>query len=233
MDIRYYMPSLAAYVRGHAQRTGVPALPRALHEPALEALSASDLQAIFDRGAEAGLKLYRFKTTHSDLPRVKRVLGFLRSISFDSLLDVGSGRGVFLLPFLEAFPGIHVTSVDILDYRVEYLSDIARGGISRLSPMEANICDCPLPDHSVDVVTLLEVLEHIPDVAAAVRSAVRLARHYVVVSVPSKEDNNEEHIHLLTKQKLTDLFTAAGCTRLSFDGVNGHLILIARTGGST
>jgi 2-polyprenyl-3-methyl-5-hydroxy-6-metoxy-1,4-benzoquinol methylase len=51
----------------------------------------------------------------------------------------------------------------------------------------------------VDIVTLLEVLEHIPDVEKAV-AAVRMARKYVVVSVPSKEDNNPEHIHLLTKK---------------------------------
>ena len=60
-------------------------------------------------------------------------------------------------------------------------------------------CSQPLPDHSVDIVTLLEVLEHIPDVEKAV-AAVRMARKYVVVSVPSKEDNNPEHIHLLTKK---------------------------------
>ncbi len=228
MDTRFYMLPLAAYVRGHALRTGAPSLSPDLLVPPLEELSESQMQALFDKGAEAQLKLYRFKTTHGDLPRVRRVLGFLRGISFDSLLDVGSGRGTFLLPFMDAFPWISVTSLDILDHRVEYLNDIARGGLSGLSAMEANICDCPLPDHSVDVVTLLEVLEHIPDVAAAVRSAVRVARQYVVVSVPSHEDDNEEHIHLLTKPILTELFTAAGASRLNFDGVNGHLILIAQ-----
>jgi hypothetical protein len=54
-----------------------------------------------------------------------------------------------------------------------------------------------------------------------------MMRKYAVVSVPSKEDDNPEHIHLLTKDMLTRLFTAAGCTRLHFGGVNGHLILIA------
>lgn len=78
----------------------------------------------------------------------------------------------------------------------------------------------------MDIVTLLEVLEHIPDVEKAV-AAVRMARKYVVVPVPSKEDNNPEHIHLLTKKTLTDLFANAGCTRLHFDGVNGHLLLTA------
>lgn len=56
---------------------------------------------------------------------------------------------------------------------------------------------------------------------------MRIARKHVVVTVPSKEDNNPEHIHLLTKQVLTELFKEAGCTRLRFDGVNGHLFMVA------
>ena len=56
---------------------------------------------------------------------------------------------------------------------------------------------------------------------------MKMARNYVVVSVPSKEDDNPEHIHLLTKDILTKLFADAGCTKLHFGGVNGHLIMMA------
>ncbi|MFR5782110.1 MAG: hypothetical protein ACLUEK_09850 [Oscillospiraceae bacterium] len=31
---------------------------------------------------------------------MKKVLGFLRGLDFDGLVDVGSGRGAFLVPFL-------------------------------------------------------------------------------------------------------------------------------------
>lgn len=77
------------------------------------------------------------------------------------------------------------------------------------------------------MVTLLEVLEHIPDVQTAVNNSVCLAKRYVVVTVPSKPDNNPEHIHLLTKDVLTELFTEAGCTKLHFGSVEGHLIMTA------
>ncbi len=226
----YYANLLAAYVRGHARLTGIPELPAQLTDVPLESLSEKELALLYEAGRDASLKLYRFKNTHDELPRVRRVLGFLKGISFDSLLDVGSGRGVFLFPFLCAFPWVEVTSLDILDYRVAFLNEIACGGLDRLHAAEVNICDTAMPDNSFDVVTMLEVLEHIPDVASAVRSAVRLARRFVVVSVPSREDDNPEHIHLLTKERLTALFGEAGCTSLSFDGVNGHLIMIARTG---
>lgn len=216
----------AAAVRGHALRAGCP-IPSRLAEPPLDELTAAQVAELWDRGKKWGLKLYRFKRGHEEMPRVKQVLGFLKGVGPESLLDVGSGRGVFLFPFLEAFPCAEVTSLDLLDYRVAFLEDIRRGGISNLTPMLADICTQPLPDKSVDVVTMLEVLEHIPDVQAAVAAAVRTARRYVVVTVPSRPDNNPEHIHLLTKPVLTELFKNAGCDRLHFSGVPGHLVLVA------
>ena len=58
-----------------------------------------------------------------------------------------------------------------------------------------------------------------------------MARRYVVVTVPSKPDSNPEHIHLLTKDLLTEMFAAAGCERLHFDGVEGHLFMVAAKDG--
>ena len=86
-----------------------------------------------------------------------------------------------------------------------------------------------VPDIIEMVIQIAKTLvEHIPDVEAAINSAVRMARSYVVVTVPSKEDDNPEHIHLLTKDKLTEYFRKAGVTKLSFDGVPGHLFMIAK-----
>ena len=216
-----------AYIRGASKRTGVPALPEDIIEKPLKELTESDREILEKAGREAELKLYRFKNM-GDLPRVQKAIGFLKGVWPESLLDVGSGRGVFLFPFLEEFPFVPVTSADILDYRVEFLQDIARGGIENLTAIQENICSWNAPDKSFDVVTMLEVLEHIPEVEKAIMNAVRLAKRYVVVSVPSKEDDNPEHIHLLTKEILTDLFTRAGAKNMHFDGVNGHLFMTAR-----
>ena len=224
---RYNMKPAAAWIRGHAMKTGVPALEPELLEMPLEVLTDEELSAIVESGEASGLKLYPFKTGKAELPRVRLALGFLHSIEFESLLDVGSGRGVFLLPFMEEYPGVQVTSLDLLDKRVTFLNELAAGGYSQLTAYNQNICDQPFPENSFDVVTLLEVLEHIPEVGKAVAAAVKIARKYIVVSVPSKEDDNPEHIHLLTKDILTKLFADAGCTKLHFGGVNGHLIMMA------
>lgn len=175
-------------------------------------------------------KLHYFKEKE-DLPRVQVVLGFLQGIvpagQCDSLLDVGSGRGVFLFPLLREFPELEVTSLDILPHRVALLECVRSGGVENLHPMLANICDSGIPDKSFDVVTMQEVLEHIPDTERAVRNAVRLARNYVIVSVPSKPDDNPEHIHLFSNEDLKNHFLAAGCSKVKFMSVTNHRVMIA------
>ena len=221
----YYLPIAAAYVRG-----SLATIPKdcehLLHDP-LHLLSEVELEMLLTIGRAAGIDLYHFKKSHASLPRVRAVLGFLHSIAFSSLLDVGSGRGAFLWPCLNAFPEVEVTSLDLLPPRVSFLNAVTLGGVSHLHALQSNICDFSA-EHQFDVVTLLEVLEHISDVKAAVRNAIQLAHHYVVVSVPSKADDNPEHIHLLTQDILTQLFCDAGCISLRFTGVPGHLILIAK-----
>lgn len=176
------------------------------------------------------LKMHYFKVKE-DLPRVQVVLSFLQGIvparQCQSLLDVGSGRGVFLFPLLRDFPELEVTSLDILPNRVELLQCLHDGGIGNLHPLQEDICTWDAPDNSFDVVTMLEVMEHIPDTEAVVRNAVRLAKNYVIVSVPSKPDENPEHIHLFTNDDLKGLYLKNGCSKVKFMSVTNHRVMIA------
>lgn len=125
--------------------------------------------------------MYRFKP-HEDLPRVHKVLGFYAA----------SGRKVCLLlsPFRCAFHATPVASIDVLDYRVAFLDDIRLGGTEQLMALRMDICSHTLPEKSFNVITMLEVLEHIPDVQQALGNAVQLARSYVVVTLSSGPDEN-------------------------------------------
>ena len=176
------------------------------------------------------MKMHYFKVKE-DLPRVKVVLSFLQGIvpagQCNSLLDVGSGRGVFLFPLLRDFPELEVTSLDILPHRVALHECLNVGGITNLHPLLENICTWDAPDKSFDVVTMLEVMEHIPDTHSVVRNAIRLARNYVIVSVPSKPDDNPEHIHLFSNEDLKNHFLNAGCSKVKFMSVTNHRVMIA------
>lgn len=207
---RFYLEPAAAFVR-HS----LPDAPDGTPEELIHV------------GLRAGLRLHCFKRT-ADLPRVRKVLGILRGLGPEGVLDVGSGRGVFLWPLLDAFPGLPVIAIDRSGQRVAHLQAVATGGITRLRPLVADVHRLSLADDSADVVTFLEVLEHLERPAVALAEALRVARRFVVLSVPSKEDDNPEHIHLFTRDSLEKLLLAAGAARVGFDGVLNHLIVIAR-----
>ena len=103
MDKRYYTKYAAAAVLGRLKRTKKENLLNAqLLEKTLDELSQADIAEIFAVAKENGIELYHFKRTEL-LPRVRKVLGFLKGVYFETLLDVGSGRGVFLLVWVYFF----------------------------------------------------------------------------------------------------------------------------------
>jgi ubiquinone/menaquinone biosynthesis C-methylase UbiE len=206
---RYYLDLAAAYVRGK--------LPEAPDLPPAELLAF---------GRQAGLDFDQFKRKEV-LPRVRRVFGLLRALAPADLLDVGSGRGAFLWPLLDTFPQLRVTAGDVLPHRLADLQAVAAGGIDRLRVAALDINRLDLPDDAVEGVTVLEVLEHLPSPARAVAEAVRVARRFVVASVPSRPDDNPEHLHLFDRRSLAALFAAAGVGRLSVDFVLNHMVALA------
>jgi ubiquinone/menaquinone biosynthesis C-methylase UbiE len=216
----------AAYVRGSAPRPAGEGDP-ALFDAPLDQLDADQQLALIALGRAAGLRLHRFKRTMG-LPRVAKVLGLLRGLAPAELLDIGSGRGAFLWPLLDAMPGLPVAALDTLDYRVADIQAVAAGGVAGLRAFHGSATGMPFDDRSFDVLTMLEVLEHIPDTAAALHEALRVARRFVVLSVPSKADDNPEHIHLFDAAALDRLLRAAGAARVTFEYVPGHIVAVAR-----
>ena len=105
-------------------------------------------------------------------------------------MDIGSGRGVFLWPLLTELPYRPVTAIDLLPHRLAVIDAVRRGGIERLTCARMDATGLGFPDNSFDVVTMLEVLEHIPHPRRALAEVVRVAARFVILSVPSKPDDN-------------------------------------------
>lgn len=229
MESYTYKDLASAYVRGCALN-GKISLPEELVLQPLDSLTDEQKDELVILGKKAELKMHYFKEK-GELARVQLVMGFLRGMvasgQITSVLDVGSGRGAFLFPLLTTFPRLEVTSIDILPHRVQLLQSVEQGGMSNLHALERNLCEWDGPEGAFDAVTLLEVLEHIPEVEKAVTNAVRMAGRYIIVTVPSKPDDNPEHIHLFTKDMLSEMFLNAGCSKVKFDSVLNHLFMIA------
>jgi len=206
---RYYVDLAAAWVRGVR-----PDLAR------------DDDGATCEAAVSAGLRIHRFKHL-SHLPRVRRVLGILRAFGPSTLLDVGTGRGAFLWPLLDELPGVHVTCIDVLDHRVDDIEAVRRGGIERLRAVKGDASEIDLGER-FDVVTALEVLEHVDDPVRAGQNLLRHARRAIVVTVPSKPDDNPEHLRLFDKRSIEELFHTAGASKVEVSGVLDHLVAVVQ-----
>ncbi len=203
------------------------------HQPlfaqSLDSLSDEQMEQLIQLGISQELRLHRFKRTMG-LARVKKVLGVLKGLQPGNLLDIGSGRGAFLWPLLAEFPDRPVTAVDVLEYRVADMRAVHDGGIAQLTALKMDVTALTFPDRSFDVVTMLEVLEHIPDTEKALAEVCRVARRALICSVPSKEDDNPEHIRLFDERVLRTLLTAHGALHVNVSYVLNHIMLVARMG---
>jgi methionine biosynthesis protein MetW len=98
-----------------------------------------------------------------------------------SLLDVGGGDGTFALLARERFPRCEITVVD---------SSSVGASIAEARGLSACVADIdgarlPFPDASFDLVTTIDVLEHILDPWRLLQEVARVSRKWIVVSCPN------------------------------------------------
>ena len=173
------------------------------------------------------LKIHNFKK--KDPPaRVSKVLGILKGLNPSTILDVGSGRGVFLWPLVLAFPEIKISVIDINKKHTGDISAVSQGGINNLTAYTMSVLDMDFPDNFFDVVTLLEVLEHIEDTFNCLKEIIRVAKEYVILSVPSKMDDNEEHIHFFTPSDLRKSIADFNVKKIEISHVLNHIIIVIK-----
>jgi ubiquinone/menaquinone biosynthesis C-methylase UbiE len=130
----------------------------------------------------------KYETRH----RLERAMmsGFLRHLdraltplslgpTGGTILDLGAGEGEIAARTGCRFPGATLVAVDLPDPALARLWQ-GRGW----SAVFADAGRLPFPDRAADLVLALEVLEHLPDPAAALAEIARVARGPVVLSVP-------------------------------------------------
>lgn len=100
-----------------------------------------------------------------------------------SILDVGTGNGAFL-KYLEDHQPQAPMIVGLEPARIAIENKVCRSEI-----YQGSITDLPFPEGSFDLVSALEVLEHLrfQDFERALEEVQRVAGRYILISVPYEE----------------------------------------------
>lgn len=149
-----------------------------------------------------------------------------------TVADLGSCFG--FLPLLMTERGLDVVATDHTVGTMTLLAAVARGGAvpaarDRLRTLACDARAVPLADDSVDTVTAIHLLEHLPasESAAILDEAVRVARRRVVVAVPYEEvpDPVYGHLRRFTADDLVGLGERSGVPYSVDDDHGGWLVL--------
>jgi ubiquinone/menaquinone biosynthesis C-methylase UbiE len=136
-------------------------------------------------------------------------LKWVRERAGAEILDLGCGTGGYCLAL--AREGFRCTGADV---NAAYVGRAREAGVDAhvIRPGEP----LPFAERSFDTVLLFEVLEHVPDHAALLREARRVARRNVLVTVPNNGAEpllraaslafdhmlDVDHVHFFTKESL-------------------------------
>jgi len=132
-----------------------------------------------------------------------------------TILDIGCGPGVFL-HLLKKNRNIKELGIEISDNKIAYANNVLQVKVQK-----GDAAELPFPDKAFDVVTALEVLEHLPcgTYERALTEMARVANTTIIISVPYNETrffmtcpycgtkfNPSYHLRSFNEIKLNDIF---------------------------
>jgi 2-polyprenyl-3-methyl-5-hydroxy-6-metoxy-1,4-benzoquinol methylase len=99
-----------------------------------------------------------------------------------SLLDVGCGEGVLVHEWAQRMPRTRLVGIDLEEESIQAGWAARRAANLEYRVLEAR--DLPFADGEFDLVTAIEVLEHLPEPQRTLAEMARCAGRHLLVSVP-------------------------------------------------
>jgi SAM-dependent methyltransferase len=104
------------------------------------------------------------------------IFNSLKGLSFDSVLDVGCGPGVFLSEILKRYPHLKGAGADISQTGLE----IAGKRLPGMPFYQCDITSAP-PPGKYDLITMVDVAEHLPDDLSAFKNVRQVCEKFLVI----------------------------------------------------
>jgi trans-aconitate methyltransferase len=132
------------------------------------------------------------------------------------ILEIGCSSGFLIKDLVKAFPQAVVVGADVVK---EPLHKLARE-LPGVPLIRFDLLQCPLPEESVDIMVMLNVLEHIEDDVLALQNAFKLLKPggSLVIEVPAGKylyDSYDAQLHHFRRYSAAELrskLTHAGFT---------------------
>ena len=135
---------------------------------------APDNKAIYDSNWKEWESMKRYGPMSRHVRRL--ALNECRKLTFDSLLDIGCGPGVFLDFMKTRYPSISLAGTDISTSAIS----LARRSLSACEFFEIDVSR-NVPPGAWDLVTMIDVAEHIEEDAAAFAKIRDICRKYLLI----------------------------------------------------
>lgn len=167
---------------------------------------------------EAEYKRFTPSEDGFEVHRVNLVKSLLPKERLRNALDVGCGDG-YLCSLYKKMGVERVVGTDLSKNRIDY----AKANYGDCEFLQADINNLKFPDGSFELVSAVEVIEHLENPTEAVKEMSRLSSRYVLITVPYKERLTEivcphclkkspldGHIHSFDEGRLVSLCAQAG-----------------------
>jgi SAM-dependent methyltransferase len=146
------------------------------------------------------------------LTQIKKINLSNRSV----IMEIGCSSGYFIKDLLTTFNDSIVVGVDVIK---KPLFELART-LPGVPLIRFDLLKCPLPDKSVDVLIMLNVLEHIEDDLEALKNAFKLLKPggFLIIEVPAGRflydsyDAELHHFRRYSSKELTCKLVNTGFT---------------------
>ncbi|MEK7636785.1 MAG: class I SAM-dependent methyltransferase [Patescibacteria group bacterium] len=169
----------------------------------------------------------------------QRFVSLLQNLNPQSVLEVGCGEGYLLTAIALAVPSAALLGLDVNDEALR----VGRRLWPSLKMEHGDIYRLPQSDRSWDVVIASEVLEHLERPSEALRELKRVAKRYLLLSVPfepwfrignlgrgkhlSRLGNHPEHVNQWSRRGFGDFVAAQTAVEL-LSGSFPWTIVLAR-----